>query len=130
MGMFPKLDEQQKKNFFAQFGHWMDSPLFESDASMDNHEEAAIEAVLDEKGKQFVFESGASMGNLLSSVDTQFGLLWHDAKTQDFVGFAESVNEFLSAAQQTMTSADATKLKAHYDKYNWRAKLAKQTAKN
>jgi hypothetical protein len=130
MDMFPKLDAQQKKNFFEQYGHWMEAPLFESDASMDNHEEAAIEDVLDTKGKQFDFENGAAMANLLSSVDTQFGLLWHDAKTQDWPGFVASVREFLRTAEIDMTGADEAALELHYNKYNWRAKLAKQKLKN
>jgi hypothetical protein len=122
---FKRLDSVKRKMFFEKYGQWFTSPLFESDTSMDNKQEKAVEKVLDIKSKQFQFDDGAVMGNMLSDVDTQFGLLWHDAKTQNFNDFIASVTEFLSSAKQKPTAGDIGRLKAHYEKYNWRTKMSK-----
>jgi hypothetical protein len=111
--------------FTERFGIWLreETHLFESDTSMDNKEDKAIDDVLDNRSKQFRFDNGAFMGSLISDVDSQFGLLWHDANTKNISGFLDSVGDFFKTSGVDITTADISRLRAHYEKYNWRKKL-------
>ena len=121
---FKMLDEYNKKMFFEQFGHWVDAwkskikNLNESEEQkIKIEDEKEIEDVLKYKKNQFTFDSGVFMGTIKSGLETKFGLLWHAKNTENLGGFINSVQTFLDATKETLTSADIERLSNHYVKY-------------
>ena len=57
------------------------------------------------------------MGTIKSGLETKFGLLWHAKNTENLGGFINSVQTFLDATKETLTSADIERLSNHYVKY-------------
>jgi flavin-binding protein dodecin len=112
---FKKLDDHHQKRFFADYGKWFTSPIFESDTSIDNKADNAIQEVFDTKSKQFDFSNGSFMGNLLADIDTSFGMKYHDNIALDYGDFEDRIARFVGF---DLNGSDKERLSSHYNKYS------------
>lgn len=89
--------------------------------TIELQQQQQLETVFNLKSKQFKFDCGLTMGNLLAPItNLKFSLRYHDECTSNFEEFLASVKSFLAAAGTaiSLTESDIARLKVHYDKHS------------
>jgi predicted AAA+ superfamily ATPase len=75
-----------------------------------------VELVFKTKSKQFQFDCGVIMGSIKIPLNNRFGLKWHFDKSSSVEQFIQSVTEFISASDNTLTENDISMLTKQYNR--------------
>jgi hypothetical protein len=76
----------------------------------------AIQTVMENKSKQFKFDSGIVMGRIDMPINTKIGLYWHFKNTDSLDSFIDSVAKFIAISGNTLTEKDKSLLEKQYSK--------------